>query len=137
VGGWMALGARNHMAAQAAQIFSMPSLWRLATWGMSAAIALGLAVAAGYSDAGSQRLMIATHGSSPAGASQKPNLETEIPKLAETVRAVASEREQLSVRLGRIERQLEDLTGSIKRQAALPGDDAPLQLNPPDRTRSV
>ena len=46
-------------------------LWRLAIWGSSAAGALTLAVVAGYSDAGSRRLMAAAPAPNAAGTAQQ------------------------------------------------------------------
>ena len=96
----------------------MDSLWRLAMWGLSAAAALTLAVLSSYSDAGSARLMLAMNGSGSSGRvdQAQPAPRPEIPPIAEAVRALAAERERVSARMDRIERSLEDLTGSIGRQ---------------------
>jgi hypothetical protein len=111
--------------------FNMRALWRLAIWGSSAAAALTLAVVAGYSDTGSQRLIAAT--AAPGGAGGAPRTaavappqpvahasetEAETRRLAEAVRALAADRERLAARLGTLERSLEDVTGAIKQQAA-------------------
>ena len=65
----MAANARFLIPAAKHPTFNMQSLWQLAIWGISAVIALGLAVAAGYSETGSQRLMLAMNG--PTGDVQK------------------------------------------------------------------
>jgi hypothetical protein len=97
----------------------MDSLWRLAMWGLSAAAALTLAVLSSYSDAGSARLMTALQGfgnSDRADQAQSAS-RPEVPPIAETVRALAAERERLAARIDRIEQTLEGLTGSIRRQS--------------------
>src|SRR5271165_7287992 len=78
------------------------SLWQLAVWGISAGVALGLAVAAGYSEMGSRRLILAMNGSTGgpptiAEGSQASirsrDAAVEFPPLAETVRVLAAERD--------------------------------------------
>jgi hypothetical protein len=122
----MAAKARFWISAPKQPTFNMQSLWQLAVWGIFAGLALGLAVAASYSDAGSRRLMLAMNGSS--GEAQKSgdagsqastragNASIDAPPLVETVRVLAAERDRLAARMGRIERHLDDLTGSIKAQ---------------------
>jgi hypothetical protein len=104
----------------------MRGLRRLAIWGLSATGALAIAVAAAFSDAGSRRLMASAPASNAAGAVQKaappaapaPDRDAESRRLSEVLGALAADREQLAARIGAIERNLEDVTGSIQRQAA-------------------
>jgi hypothetical protein len=118
--------------------FSMQSLWQLAVWGIAAATALALAAAASYSEAGSRRLMIAlgdlngTAQKEPIpGSTRARDSATDIAPL-ESVRVLAAERERLAARIGRIERQLDDLTGSIKAQTGTaPGETAHLSAQLP------
>jgi hypothetical protein len=110
--------------------FDMRSLWRLGIWGMSASLALVLAVAAGYSDTGSRRA-VATRGdlgSAPKGntpaippANRLPEIDAETRRLSDAMRSLTDEREQLLTRIGTLERNLEDVTGAIKRQATPTG----------------
>lgn len=116
--------------------FDMRSLRPLAIWGASATLALVLAAVAGYMEGGSRR---GTAAAGPAGGAmpaqkgdaqgllRSPDLEVETRRLADAVRALANDRERLLTRIGAIERNLEDMTGSIKREptAASPTSPAP------------
>lgn len=104
------------------------SSWRLAAWGAGASLALGLVAAAACSEAGSRRLLIAF--GSPAPVKGDSAARTAAPRAAETgsgvaedVRVLAADRERLAARLSRIERHLDDLTGSIAaaQRPAAPG----------------
>jgi hypothetical protein len=104
--------------------FDMRSLRRLAFWGGSATVALILAIVAGFSEPGSKRAsanVLGTHGKKAdaqlAPRPLEPDAETR--RLAEIVHVLAADREQLVSRLGTIERNLEDITGAIKRQGAV------------------
>ena len=123
------MAARAHFWTPAPRqpTFSMQSLWHVAGWGIAAVLALALATAASYSNTGSRRLAIALGGSD--GTAQKEAVEaaarprdsvSDIAPLVESVRALAAERERLAARIGNIERHLDELTGSIKAQAASP-----------------
>jgi hypothetical protein len=129
------MAARPAVRNQHERTFNMRSLWRLAIWGSSAAVALAIAVGAGYSDTGSRRLIAAATASGGAGTAQKAappaqaamrpaENEPETRRLAEAVRVLAADRERLVARIGTLERNLEDITGSIKRQAATAADGA-------------
>lgn len=109
--------------------FDMHALRRLATWGASAALALTVAVFAGSSQTGSRRLAAATSengNDSPAQkspvvaqvASRLAESEADTRRLIESVRLLRSDRDRLLARIVTLERNLEDVTGSIKRQAA-------------------
>lgn len=126
----MAARARLWTPAPRQPTFTTKSLWHLAAWGLAASIALALAAAASYSNAGSRRLTVALGGSEgvlkeatspPSSRSQDPAIE--IGPLIESVRSLAAERERLTARIENIERQLNDLTGSIK---------APTGASPPE-----
>jgi hypothetical protein len=121
----MAAKARFWISTPKPPTFNMQSLWQLAVWGSSAGLALGLAVAASYSETGARRLMLAMNSSSgeapvpgssgiPATPVGNPSIDTA--PLAETVRVLAAERDRLAARMERIERQLDGLTGSINAQ---------------------
>jgi hypothetical protein len=97
----------------------MGSLRRLAIWGGAATLALVLAVVASYSDANSRRLMAADaqKAGEPTAqlASRLPEIDAQTQRLAAVVDGLAADRERLTVRLGTIERNLDDVTGAIKR----------------------
>jgi hypothetical protein len=105
--------------------FGMRSLLRLAIWGASAAIALGLVVLASYTDVGSQRLMLAfAPGSGPTTAqlaARSIEVENETRRVAAALQSLDAERERLLTRITSLERTVEDITGSIQRQGASTG----------------
>jgi hypothetical protein len=116
-----------------AQSFDMRALLRLATWGCAAAAALMLAVFSAYSTARSQSQTVAVAPQAePAGAPRSPpaitaqlaaraaDMENEARRLSEAVLALTADRDQLLTRVASLERGLEDVTGSVKRQAAAP-----------------
>jgi hypothetical protein len=119
--------------------FDMRSLRRLAIWGTSATVALAIAVIAGYSDLGARRSMVASSGpgNGPKADARTPEIEAETQRLADAVRVLTAGREQLVARIGTLERSLEDITGSIKRQdpaagaAALPAPPSGSSATPP------
>ena len=99
--------------------FELRDLWRVALWGMTAAAALLLAVLATTTDAGNDRLILAlAHFRGAAGppapqASRSVN-EPDTRRLAETVRALAADRDRLLARISTLERSV-DTTGSVTR----------------------
>jgi hypothetical protein len=121
----MAAQARASIASWQERTFDMRSLRRLAIWGGAATIALAIAVVSAYSQGGSRQAMAA---SASAGNAQKgdartalpdaraPAMETERQRLADAVRVLVADREQLMARIGTLERSLEDITGATKRQ---------------------
>ena len=116
----MAARARVSTPVRHEPSFDMRSLRRLAIWGTSATVALVMVVAASFSDSGSRRMMAAagTAANAQMLASRSAEAEEETRRLADAVRALIADREQLVARLGALERNLEDATGSIRRQAA-------------------
>ena len=103
--------------------FNMKGLLRLGGWGAGAAIALVVAVFTATSNSGSQRLMAAV-SPPPQATAAVPSVpiarinetEAETRRLAEAVRTLNSDRERLLTRIASLERNLEDVTGSIRRQ---------------------
>src|ERR1700752_2061377 len=114
----------------------LPSLWRLATWGVLAAVALFVAVISAFSNAGAQRSAAAATASQlpaqQAASQQAASLEMqqrtfaaevrmqlsnnteETRRLSDAVHALSADREQLTTRMTTLERNLEGVTGSIK-----------------------
>jgi hypothetical protein len=106
-------------------------LVRTACWGIGAAAALFLAVLAGLSDSGAPRVAAAVTALSgkaekiapappPAIAPPQipPQLVTETRRLNEQVRLLAADQDRLIQRVSVLERNLEDVTGSIRRRDA-------------------
>jgi len=130
--------------------FDLRSLLRLGIWGMSAAAALGVAVASAYSTTGSQRLM-AAFGSTAREANRPPpagpamaellartaETENETQRLSEAVRALGADRERLITRIASLEQSLEEVTGSIRRQAVSPPAAGPAMAPQPATTSSA
>lgn len=119
----------------------MQGLLRLAGWGVAATAALLFAVIAANSTSGRDRLSGAFAGitgtqaaeAAKAEAAQAAQLarlaanEGDTRRLIEIVRSLAGDRERLLTRLSAIERSLEDVTGSIQKQAAVTPPPPPQQ----------
>ena len=105
----------------------MRALWRLSAWGCGAAIALAALAITTQTEGGSERLALAfTPGSSPPLAVEMADLkrralekDAETKRLETQVFTLAADRDRLTSRLASLEHNLDDMTGSIKRQAAL------------------
>jgi hypothetical protein len=102
-----------------------------------------LAVFAAYSQAGSERLAA---GEPPRAATpvvlagQTAQNDAETRRLADAVRALATDRERLLARISALEHSVEDITGSIKRQTpptAPAANAAPAAPAPPTPTAAV
>jgi hypothetical protein len=99
-------------------------LLRLASWGCAAAAALMLAVLS--AGVGSKGVTVASPAPQvPAATVQlapRPSEDKATRQLAEAISGLAADRDRLVARIATIERNLEDVTGSIKqqRQAAPP-----------------
>jgi hypothetical protein len=107
--------------------FEGAGLVRLVSWATAAAFALALAALACLSPAGSQRATAALAalggGKEPRQAvqiasRQQIEIENERRSLNEALRLLATDRDRLMTRVGSIERNLDDITGSIKSQTA-------------------
>src|SRR6202142_907550 len=97
-------------------------LWRLFGWGSAATIALAAVALTSQTEAGGKRLQLALAFASEPGraVAQIPprtvETEAETKRLATQVRELAADRERLTARIAMLERNLEDMTGSIKQQ---------------------
>jgi len=101
-----------------------PAAWRMTLWGVAACAALTATSLAAISESGAARLQLAANNfaGQPAVVAQIPRPAGPSPetiKLAEDVRQLTAERERLNTRLASLEHLLEDVTGSVKRQAAV------------------
>jgi len=98
------------------------TFWRLFAWGSTACLALAAAALASQTDAGGERLRLAlTYGGEPvqAVAAIPPRaIESDlvIKRLAAQIRELTADRDRLAERVAVIERNLDDMTGSIKQQ---------------------
>jgi hypothetical protein len=98
----------------------MRELWRICGWGVSAAVALVIAVFAGSTDTGHDRARYAVQQLreivAPTGVqAARPLDANEGRRLAETVRALSADRERLLSRIAALEHNVDDMTGSITR----------------------
>jgi hypothetical protein len=112
---------------------TMRGLWRLVVWGSTAATALLIAVMSSRGVVGSQRAAFAasTFGGAtvavvqplqPAPTPQQPaarpfDAQAETKKLADAVRDLSADNDELKSRLAVVEHSVDDVTGSIERQA--------------------
>jgi hypothetical protein len=124
--------------------FDMRALWRLAIWGTTASACLAAAVFAANTDVGARRLLAmnapaatpdtVTPASDQLSAAQlaarSAETENETRRLAQAVQSLDAEREQLVTRIATLERNLEDITGSIRAQAAAPAPPNPAAPQP-------
>lgn len=100
-------------------------LWRLGAWGSVAAVALAALAITTQTENGSERLQLAfapehqpSRAVATAEVAPRPvEKDPETQRLEAQVRALAADRDRLTVRLASLERSLDDMTGSIKRQA--------------------
>src|ERR1700684_3878062 len=116
---------------------TMHGLWRLVVWGSTAATALLIAVLSSRGVVGSPRAAVAasTRGSGtvaivqPAQPAQTPppalaraidTQAAETQRLAEAVRDLTADNDELKSRLAVVEHSIDDVTGSIARQAQSP-----------------
>lgn len=95
-------------------------LLRIAAWGVGAVGAIAIAVFAGRSEMGERRIATggqasydATRAATSQALARAAEAERESRRLAETVRALTADRDQLAGRVLALERSIEDLTGSI------------------------
>jgi len=111
---------------------------RLTTWVTLASIAITVAALASLTPVGSQRIAIAiatlAGGESPPVqmAARRADLENDRRSLNEAIRLLASDRDRLLTRVSSIERNLDDITGSIKSQTARPVPENNSLQNPPN-----
>ncbi len=110
------------------QRLDMRALWRLVAWGGAAAIALAAVAITSQTKSGAARIQSAiTHAKEPVLAMatvQVPKKmvervivdSPETRRLASEVSALTADRDRIAARLANIERGLDTITGSIKRQ---------------------
>ena len=117
--------------------FDLRALWRLTAWGSAAAVALAAAALASQTDNGNRRLTALVSADLPAPpvatAKIPPSDErrAEVERLEAKVRTLAADRDRLAERVAGLERHIEDITGSIKKQAAPVPAQTPITSAPP------
>jgi hypothetical protein len=118
--------------------FDLHSMWRVLLWGASAAMALAIVAGTAFSDLGTDRIkqMVASF-IGPANDTPKLELakvepppppqvtprqlaalETQTRELMQSVRELTAERDSVKARLASLEQHLDDITGTVRRQAA-------------------
>jgi hypothetical protein len=99
------------------------AVWRLFGWGSAACLALAAVALTSQTEAGSQRLRLAL---APAREpvqviAQLPprtaEVEAETERLTAQLRDLTADRDRLTARIASLEHNLNDMTGSIKRQS--------------------
>ncbi len=103
------------------------ALWRLCAWGGSAAIALVAVAITTQTQSGNERLQLALAQQDPADrtvpivdvAPRVIENDAETKRLQAQIRTLAADRDRLTARIATLEHSLDDITGSIKRQAEL------------------
>lgn len=123
--------ARADLKRPAAEVpVTMHGLWRLVVWGSTAATVLLIAVLSSRGVVGSQRAAVAvsTIGGGtvaivqpaqtpPQTAARAFDVQAETKRLAEAVRDLTADNDELKSRLALVEHSVDDVTGSIARQA--------------------
>jgi hypothetical protein len=107
-----------------AKPFDLRALLRLASWGCAAAVALMLAVLSAGVGTKHQAFVPTATPQVPAATVQLTTRQTEPDKatrqLSEAVSGLTADRDRLVARIASLERNLEDVTGSIKQPAVAP-----------------
>lgn len=113
-------------------------------WGLSAAAALAAVAVLSQTQTGSERLVLAISGAlnpvvaatpDPAQVAAVPRdaeSEAETQRLAAQLRELTLDRDRLAARLASLERQLDDVTGSIDRQRAVAAPPAETPASVPE-----
>jgi hypothetical protein len=122
--------AKADLKRPAAVPVTMHGLWRLVVWGSTAATALLIAVLSSRGVVGSQRAAVAasTIGGGtvaivqpaptpPQTAARAFDVQAETKRLAEAVRDLSADNDELKSRLAVVEHSVDDVTGSIAQQA--------------------
>ena len=106
---------------------------RVFGWGGAATVALAAVAFISQTNAGYERLRLAfAHAVEPAqAAAQTPSRPADTERLAARVRELAADRERLSTRIALLERNLDSITGSIKRQSEQPAPAHAAVTSPP------
>jgi hypothetical protein len=99
--------------------YTMQDLWRQAGWGLAAVAAVFVAVLSSRDEMAVQRIttLLVSLNVLPAPPQQHQfDAESAARQLAQAVRGLVSDRDRLATRLATLERDMEDMTGSVKKQ---------------------
>jgi hypothetical protein len=107
-----------HIGFSEMPAYGVLSLLRLATWGVLATISLGLAVISAYSSAPRPTAADIESAQSRTSVAEPGEADANTRRLIDAQRTLAADREQLLARMDLLERNLADVTGSIKRDAS-------------------
>jgi hypothetical protein len=88
-------------------------MWRLGRWGVATIAAVTLALLIGSSEMGLRRIALAVANIQGTAAPPQPRESGEIARLSEVLKRLTNDRDRLLARLDAIERNLDDLTGSV------------------------
>jgi len=110
----------------------MRAMWRVSAWGCGAAIALAALAITTQTEVGGERLKLALGTiDPPSAAAELTELKQRVldkdqqaRRLEGQVATLNADRDRLASRLASLERNLDDMTGSIKRQATLAAEAA-------------
>jgi hypothetical protein len=86
--------------------------WRLGAWSAITVLSVVAAVVSAYTETGARRLALGNGPVMPSAAPPSAS-EVETRRLADAVRALSADRDRLAARLSALERNLDDVTGSI------------------------
>jgi hypothetical protein len=111
-----------------------PTFWRLGRWGVAAGAAVSLAYFVGSSDLGLRRMATAFANVQglPPTPSMQPRDDGEVVRLSESLRRLTNDRDRLLARLETLERNLDDLTGSVERGSTTPRVSDVVPSSPPE-----
>ena len=101
--------------AAAKKALTGSGLQRGMLWAAAAAGALLIALVTSRSDVAIDRIALVLHGRTPAAA-QPFDAQAATERLAEAVRGLAAQNEQIQSRLAAVEHDMDDMTGSITKQ---------------------
>lgn len=103
------------MAEKTEESFDLSTLKRLGLWGSGAVAAILLAALAMQTETGARRLAgdRTTPQEAAKGASARQEAETEIRRMIDSIRALSADRDRLLARVSVLERNVEDVTGSV------------------------
>jgi hypothetical protein len=86
--------------------------WRLGAWSGITILAIAAAVVAAYTETGARRLALGDVSMIPSAAPPSA-ADPEARRLADALRALSADRDRLAARVSALERNLDDVTGSI------------------------
>lgn len=103
--------------------------WRLGAWSGITILSVAAALIAAYTETGARRL---ASGESMVTSREalSPAADNETRRLADAVRVLTADRDRLAARVGALERNLDDVTGSIPNRVSEAGNPAASPLPP-------